>query len=338
MKKTTLLILVTLTTFLQAAARPVRDTVFGEPVQAWFKAWELLSRDIYGIQQARPVDFVFFDDQFVYSTSRISIPAGTPVKGPRLMNLVLNWKKAAYKDSIRLPDGSFVEAGILSFAGTTGTMKPFFVMPLPSFWAQAGVQSQELGLGKLVTGVFLHEFSHTQQVKGLGRLVTDMEKKYWPGASINDDIIQHHFGEDSLYTQDYQRETGLFYTAAGASQPQPGLLQEAVSLYDKRQATYFTGLTEGLTAADDLFLTMEGLGQFSMYAWLVHPKGGALPEDQALAGVRRGKKWWSQEEGLALFLALSRFRSPASWGPRFFSPQPVTVIRLLRQLIRQDQL
>lgn len=338
MKQTGALLILLQLWFISVRARPVTDTAFYKPVHDWFSAWELLSRDIYGIRQVRPVEFVFFDDQYIYSTSRISAPAGSALPGPRLMNLSMAWRKESYKDSITLPDGTRLGAGILSFAGVDKHQQPFFVMPLPSFWKKAGVQSGELGTEKLVTGVFLHEFSHTQQVRGLGRQVTALEKKYWKGIDLSDDIIQQRFGSDSLYKTDFERETRMFYALAIGETTGVSQLWEAVSAYRHRQRKHFTNPADGLNITDDLFLTMEGLGQFSMYAWLVHPKGGATSESIALAGVRRGKKWWSQEEGLALFLALSRFRAPGCWGPRFFGRQPLTVIRLLEQMTRPGQL
>ena len=320
---------------LQAEAKPVPDSAFATQVGHWFRAWELVSRDVYGIRQLYPVDFIFFDEQYVYTTSAVTVPAGKIIQGPRLMNHSYTWKKSAYTDSIRLPDGKQIEAGILSFAGTAetvkGLQKAFFVMPLPSFWAKAGMHSQELGLEKLVTGIFLHEFSHSQQVNGFGKQVTALEKTHWPGTELTDDIIQQLFEKDSVYKQRYEQENAFLYALAEKPSADNRLLKEALQAYRGRQQIFFSPNAEGLAATEDLFLTMEGLGQFSMYAWLTHPKGGAIPDATAIAGVRRGKKWWSQDEGLALFLVLSRLRSPAEWGGLFFGPKPVTVIQLLEE-------
>ena len=64
--------------------------------------------------------------------------------------------------------------------------------------------------------------------------------------------------------------------------------------------------------------TMEGLGQFTMYAWMIDPKGGRVLPQTALTGVRRGKKSWSQDEGLALFLVLNNLAKAEKWANLMF--------------------
>ncbi len=96
-----------------------------------------------------------------------------------------------------------------------------------------------------------------------------------------------------------------------------------------RQQKYFTGDKEILRSIDDFFLTMEGVGQFTMYAWLIHPAGGHLTAKNALAGVRRGKKWWSQDEGLSLFLVLNRLSKTKYWASFMFGNKTVSVIDLI---------
>jgi hypothetical protein len=57
-----------------------------------------------------------------------------------------------------------------------------------------------------------------------------------------------------------------------------------------------------------------------------------MPADLALPFLRRGGRRWSQDEGLALLLVLSRLAPDA---PRaMFGPQPRTVLPLLRDAVR----
>ncbi len=165
-----------------------RDLAFYNAVSKWFSAWKLVSKDIYKIDKVRPVEFVFFDDKFVYSTSSITIKNGSPVIGNNLMNLKFQWKKELYNDSLTLPDKSVVPVNLMSFAAEIPTEgKSFFVMPLPSFWQQAGVSSKELGLENLITGVFIHEFSHSQQMQNFGKKMTAFEKQNNYGVEFSDD-------------------------------------------------------------------------------------------------------------------------------------------------------
>ena len=45
---------------------------------------------------------------------------------------------------------------------------------------------------------------------------------------------------------------------------------------------------------DDIFLTMEGMGQWLIYRYFRSPEGGSVPVAQALAATRRGGRWWGR--------------------------------------------
>ena len=55
---------------------------------------------------------------------------------------------------------------------------------------------------------------------------------------------------------------------------------------------------------------MEGIGQYIAVAWLTHPAGGNLEIKKAVKGIRRGGKWWSQDESLAMFLVYTKISNP----------------------------
>jgi hypothetical protein len=65
-------------------------------------------------------------------------------------------------------------------------------------------------------------------------------------------------------------------------------------------------------------------------AWLVHPEGGKVPLAVAVEGFRRNRKWWSQEEGLAMFLVLDRLSNP-DWAVDVFGEKPKYITDLLEQ-------
>jgi hypothetical protein len=306
-----------------------------QPVAKWFNAWELVCRDIYGIDVIRPVEFVFFDKKNVYSTSIIYVSTGEIIEGPSLFGKKAAWKKSPHDGKIILPDNQTVPVGLMSFASPlSGEGKnAFFVMPLPAFWDSAGVRSKELGLDNLVTGVFLHEFAHSQQMQNFGVRMTMYEKdKLFVGLNFTDDIIQDIFETDSVYNAAFREETALFYAAANTKgKKRVSAVKLAMTMLESRQQEYFTGERLLLKEVDDFFLTMEGVGQYTMYAWLIHPRGGNIEAKDALAGVRRGKKSWSQEEGLPLFLVLELFSKPTQWGKLMFGTETVSVVELINE-------
>ena len=308
-----------------------REIEFYKATSKWFAAWQLLSKDIYKIESVRPVEFVFFDDKYVYSTSTTTIKNGSPVKGCNLMNLSFKWKKAFHNDSLLLPDKSVVTIRVMSFAAEIPNEKnkSFFVMPLPSFWKISGVVSKELGTDNLITGVFIHEFSHSQQMQNFGKSMTLFEKQNNFNMEFSDDIVQNIFEKDSNYLKSYHLENHNFYLSTESKIIDKAMVQDAFVLMSKRQTEYFKSQFLNLKEIDDFFLTMEGLGQYSMYLWLTNPKGANLKKDIAIKGVRRGGKWWSQDEGFALFLILDKLSKPDSWAKKMFGLKTESVINLI---------
>lgn len=310
-----------------------RDSAFYYATKKWFAAWKLVSKEIYKIEKVRPVEFVFFDDKYVYSTSAVTIKKGSPVMGNNLMNLKFQWKRQLHNDSLTLPDRSVVPINLMSFAAEIPSgNKSFFVMPLPGFWQQAGVSSKELGLENLVTGVFIHEFSHSQQMQNFGKKMTAFEKQSNYGIEFSDDIIQHIFAKDTAYLKYYKKEIEFFYGSIKSNKLDKTALKEALLLMKQRQNEYFKGKYENLKEIDNFFLTMEGLGQYSMFVWLTHPKGGNIKREIAIEGVRRGGKWWSQDEGFALFLILDKLTVPGNWAGDMFGYKTESVIALIDRL------
>lgn len=86
-----------------------------------------------------------------------------------------------------------------------------------------------------------------------------------------------------------------------------------------------------LVEMDNVFLSMEGIGQYLIVSWLTHPQGGNYPIDIAIEAARRDSKWWSQDEGLALFLVFSKMKNP-NWKI-MFSNNPIDIVTLIEKEI-----
>lgn len=310
------------------------DTVFAQPVSKWFNAWELISRDVFYVDSLRPVDFIFFDDQYVYTTAVITAPTGQEVTGPTMFGKDYKWRRALHSDSILLPDHRVVPIGLMSFAAPAGENGSYFVMPLPAFWKQANVKSEELGLDNLVTGVFLHEFSHSQQMQNFGKKISWYEKNTSFGIDFNDDIVQELMSSDSQFVQQYKDEVSNLFQAAVVEEDSIAkmLLRQGLASMNLRAEKFYTGKFTELKEIEAFFLTMEGIGQYAMYAWLQHPKGAHLAKEKVLKGVRRGGRSWSQDEGLSLFLLLARFAPASGWAPPMFNESTQSVIEQLKQI------
>ncbi|WP_315822311.1 hypothetical protein [Paraflavitalea speifideaquila] len=127
----------------------------------------------------------------------------------------------------------------------------------------------------------------------------------------------------------------LFYQAAFAADKEEAIkiTREALALLKKRQAAWFIKNHAVLKPLDDIFLTMEGLGQFAGFYWLQLLQGASLPYEKAVEGMRRKRNQWSQEEGLAMFLVLDKLTQP-DWENDLFGDHPKNIIVLLEAAVQ----
>ena len=239
------------------------------------------------------------------------------------------WKSEPHNGSIRIPGGAEVPAQVTSFASSDSkSATPYFVMALPSVWQAAKVPiSADL---KGLTGVFLHEFSHTRQLEPLKPVFEAAEAKRKMDEDFNDDSLQGRFESDPAYVAVVEKEIALLFQAAAAADDAASrkLAAEALALMEARQKRWFVGEDSYWKNYDDLFLTMEGFGQWVAYAWLADPKGGKLEPAEALEKMRGRRRWWTQDQGLALFLVVDRL--VPNWAEQAFDTPPKLGIDLLR--------
>lgn len=238
---------------------------------------------------------------------------------------------AAHDGQVGLPDGGQVPARRLAFASPMSDGRMFFIMALPSLWRADGDESRDPRRLSMV--VFMHEFAHTQQAAGLGARIDGLLARGLP-EDTDDDVVQDRFGDRSGYRAAWEAERDLFYAAAtapDATAARAGLAQAARRMVDRRDR-WFTGDETPYAEADDVFLTMEGTGNWAAWTWLADRRGGGLSPDDATAFVRGGGAHWSQDQGLGMMLALDRLTP--DWPALAFSPGGVTADRLIERALR----
>lgn len=265
---------------------------------------------------------VLFDDHCQYQSS--VAPDGG-----------ISWKGFRYKSTVLLPDGSQIPSGVVSFAAPVNSSSAlgFFVMSLPSIWRVHHIQSG-LGLERLMDVVLLHEMSHTRQFYFANPLMDALSARYHLGDDVGDDSIQETFAKDPEYVKAYESECDLLYKAAEAPKDAEARMyaRQALQELRHRRQTWFTGSRVYWNTVDDLFLTMEGVGQWTAYAWLTDPNGPNLSRGFALSEVRRKRNHWTQDEGLALILVIDRL--VPGWQKLAFAPKPQLAESLLETAAR----
>jgi hypothetical protein len=247
---------------------------------------------------------------------------------------VPTWKGSIHGSTISLPNGSTVPFGVVSFAAPVAGQEDagFFVMSLPSVWRANHVQSG-LGVERLMDGVLLHEMTHTRQFYFVNPTMDRLAKANHLSDDIGDDSLQDAFSKDLKYVAAYERERDLLYEAALASDNAEArrIAKKALAQVRARRSMWFAGKLAYWKEVDEVFLTMEGLGQWNAYAWLTDPEGAHLAPTLALPEVRRKRNRWTQDEGLALFLVIDRL--VPGWQSFAFAKHPELAYELLERAV-----
>ena len=244
------------------------------------------------------------------------------------------WSGKPHGGKVTLPDGGRLPPGVASFAAPAGPAgEAFFVMSLPSVWQAAGVTS-EIGLERLMEGVLIHEIMHTRQFYFVEPRLKELTRRYGLPDDLDDDSLQRAFEKTPAYVSDFDAERNLLFAAAAAPDKAEAkrLARLALEKLRSRRARRFTGESAKWVELDEIFLTMEGAGQWAAYAWFTDPSGGRLAPATALRAVRRGGRSWSQDEGLAIFLVVDRLLP--NWQALAFAKEPVTAEGLLALAVR----
>jgi hypothetical protein len=286
--------------------------VIGEEDRAWLSgapdAWTLVESEIFGLDKAPHAPFyIFFDAACTYESGDGR-----------------TWVAAQHGGAIKTPDGETGEPGVTSSVTPNGD-KPYMLMSLPSIWREAGVPDRG-DMRVFLYSVFVHEMAHARQFGELYDRIGDAITRHQLGDDFTDDIVQKRFGENAAFKASVERERDILLAGlASDAATTRAAAAEALSLMRARRAQYFIGEHAALLELEDLFLTLEGVGQLAGREWLAHPDGGGRNPEDALAAMRT--RWWSQEQGLAIMLIVQRL--VPDWSERAFSEHPQTALQLL---------
>lgn len=313
---------------LSAAPPAPPPCEFAGETRAWtaqaLESWDRLDRERLRLSHPVTPIITLFDQECAYTL--------TPDGGGDFQVGARRYRTAgqSHDGSIGLPDGGSVPARRLAFASPVSNGGMFFIMALPALWRADTAEARDPDLLAMV--VFMHEFAHSQQADGLGERIDGLLAS---GLSedANDDVVQDLFGARPGYEAEYGAERDLFYQAAEAAEPDAAraLLARAAERMAARRARWFTGDEALYAEADDVFLTLEGTGNWAAWTWLTDPRGGGLTPADATAFVRGGRGRWSQDEGLGVMLALDRLTP--DWPALAFGPDGVTADRLMARAL-----
>ena len=302
-------------------------------LQRALDGWEQVSRQFLRIEASPLPWIVLFDASCVWHLS----PDASPGPDANAVTTALSFagspvpvRALSHKGTLLLPSG--VPVAVEMKASTSlyrNSRGAFFVMAMPSVWQTKEVSAPTRA--EYLQGVFSHEMTHTRLLVGINRRVRELARKNELVYPINDDVIQAEFQRTHGFESAFNRERDQFYRAALEPDParQRDLTVKALELARLRHARFFTGPTAAYAELESLFLTMEGVGQWAAYRLTRARAAGN--DAEALRLVRDNRKYWSQDEGLALFLLIDAM--VPDWQSRIFSATPASPFALLEEAV-----
>jgi hypothetical protein len=227
----------------------------------------------------------------------------------------------AHDGTVTLPNGKElpaapIAAGFLLENGR-GSL-PFFALASVDLWRERTPAGEWPELERFFLGVAVHEMVHTLQLVELQRRVEALEEQFEMPAELDDDVVQHVFGEIEGFRTAFESERDLLYRAvlAVGDAESRALAAEALERLSERRAQYYRGDNAVYAELEDLFLNLEGLAVWSHFQLaLASPAVRFFPDFEStdpkrlIEHARQRQGYWSQEAGFALILLLERLVS-----------------------------
>jgi hypothetical protein len=243
---------------------------------------------------------------------------------------------AGHRGSIQLPNDRSI--GVRAFGMTSPTVNDsslFLALALASVW-RTDPQYRAVGGSWLqyLTGAFVHEMTHARMLPALVPRLRQMAPAMYPD-SIRDDVVQDRFANEPLFASSVARETDLLYRTATSRNAvtRVDLARSAVEMIRARRARFYTGELEPWFEIEQTFLDLEGVAQWAAFSHARATFHRRSSFSDALERFREGEQFWSQDEGLALFLALDAL--DATWPQRFFAEPRVSSLDLLARALER---
>lgn len=313
---------------LLAPARPIHARAcelssadrewIGSAIEIWSRAADALRRSIESMPWTLLYDercVVHLNPRSGHSRTQVETLAVTFGGKP------VPTRSSAYRKRFSIPSGAKLTGDAVAFTSLAKDGGTFFVMALPSVWRKDPRSMPDEDIDEFASGVLAHEMTHTIHLRSVMTALEDVQRRH-PSMpkSIDDDYLQSVFEDEAEYVAAYEREIALYRRAI--AEPDATAAREwarqALAASDQRRERHFQGDHAFFAEVEPVFLDMEGVA--SWVAYTVVARGG---DPMAFSG-----RFWSQQEGLLLFLLLDRF--DPGWKARVFAadvPDPFAMLR-----------
>lgn len=317
------------------------DCVMPDPDVRWVQraldGWELVGRDYLQVQDSPLPWIVLFDQACVWHLASDAplLPGLVPVEtsltyAGRHVDVLAQ----PHGGSVLLPNRVEVTAAVrASSALYRNGRAAFLSMALPAVWRADPAHARRARLEEYLQGVMIHELTHTRHLVAINRRLRELLRRNGLSGGLTDDVIQNEFKRVPGFERAIARERELLYRAAYETDPirRSTVAFRALALARGRHARYFSGPREPYREIEALFLTLEGAGQWAAFRLARARAGPGTSDSDAMEMVRDNRRFWSQDEGLALFVLLDGM--VPGWQSHVFSSAPSSPFDLLADAI-----
>ncbi|MCD9187080.1 MAG: hypothetical protein LUM44_11655 [Pyrinomonadaceae bacterium] len=296
--------------------------------------WEKVRTDSLNISSQKLPWLIVFDENCVWNINpdASEFSAQNSIKD----KLVFNKKSyevfaSKHEGKISLPKNGKIPAQLISFASNYGNAeKAFLVSAMPSIWKNAPHLKEEKNVDALVRSVFVHEMTHIFHQKYHAKLDV-LEKKLKEVENFDDDIIQNTFAKNDGFRQAYEKEHELLYQAVAEDdlKRKRELAKSVFEAVKSRRSRFYINENAIYEEVEEIFLTMEGAANWAAYRSAIDQ---GLNRTEAVKLIRRGGKYWSQDEGIGLFLLIDQLLP--KWQKKAFGKSQMSVIHLLGEAVK----
>jgi hypothetical protein len=305
-------------------------------VQDTLDGWEQIGPTFLTPRTGSAPWTIVFDDTCVWYIAA-PIGAATPgiaIDGPLSFGSnVLPIRAVHHHGEIALPNGQTIPARGVAMSSWSGAgTAPFVAMALPGLWGDAvgreGTASKELLQTRMIA-----ELAKSDWLEQAAGRLDDLSTRYGLPRSLGEDTIRASVQSLSGFREALDAERDVLFQAVGARDAavRRELIARGMALVRERRAAYLSGDGSPGAAIEDIYLALEGRGQWAAYQF-VQARAPSATDRDVLTFVRDKRDVWLREEGLALFLLLDGL--VPRWQARVFGRAPETPFTLLEEALR----
>ncbi len=317
----------------QSAVSAAPDRATLRWIQNVMIRWEHVCRGHLNLPPEPLPWIVFYDDQHAWHIHpepdllppHRQLTASVSFAGRRYPLVELDTSRGLW-----LPDGEVVPVRAEGATKPYAECKKVYVqMAVPALWWHE--HPRDAMPEDHIYSEALHELTHTRQLVAALSQIREARDRYRLPDALDDDIIERTVTGNEEYRRMYEREKAQLERAVEAPDLKSCRHEARIFLEmaNKRQEQFFRGEYEGWAALDDVFLALEGTAVWVQGQMALDQAPRRQSWRQTLVSLAPFYRFWSQEEGMGLFLLIDRLTP--GWKAQYFGselPSPFETLRI----------